>query len=410
MTILSSGPVHNTGITMHVALIHPFDPRGGKVGGIETFVRDYISFHPGDMKLLLIGVDGFGDLELGKITSVTVRGRTIDFMPVMRLPEAQTGQYPTKLSEAVTLRFTLACVRHYAAIKSILRAGSYSVDLRRMELSPLAALFAVPSVQMLHDGMVKGASMSSLLKRFWWVKTLAERFSLSRSHSFYCVNGELSDRLRDSYPRHAHKVGTLPTWANPQIFRVSDMPPVEGGAFHVGYTGRMDDFKRPDIMFAVIAAAKQLIPALTFHYVGDGNVESFAAFAAIRDFTVLHGRQDSEGLAAILRGLHCGLLTSDFEGMPRSVMEFLGSGRPVVALHLPQLTAVIHEGTSGALVPRGPDQIGAAAQALSDMQSAIANGAIQPETVAAAVDCYSPQHLLGRLYEDHRAIHALKVA
>jgi glycosyltransferase involved in cell wall biosynthesis len=393
-------------MTMRVALIHPFDPRGGKVGGIETFVRDYITYHPDDMSLMLIGVDGFGDLELGRVTPVDVRGRTINFLPVMRLPEEQTGQYPTKLSEAVTLRFTLACIRHYSAIKSILRGGGYSVDLRRMELAPLAALFGVPSVQMLHDGMVRGASMSSLLKRFWWVKTLAERFSLSRAHSFYCVNGELSDRLRGTYPRHAHKVGTLPTWANPQIFHVTAMPSSDGGAFHVGYTGRMDDFKRPDIMFQVIAAAKKRIPALTFHYVGDGDVERFAEFAAIRECTVLHGRQDSEGLAAILRGLHCGLLTSDFEGMPRSVMEFLGSGRPVVALHLPQLEAVIHEGISGYLVPRGPDQIAAAATSLADMQVAIAGGVIKPDTVAAAIDDYSPQRLLGRLYQDHRDIRA----
>lgn len=397
-------------MNMHVALIHPFDPRGGKVGGIETFVRDYITYHPDDMKLMLIGVDGFGDLELGKVTPIIVRGRTIDFLPVMRLSEDQTGQYPTKLTEAVTLRFTLACAQYYTTIKSILRGGGYSVDLRRMELAPLATLFGVPSIQMLHDGMVKGASMSSLLKRFWWVKTLAERFSLARAHSFYCVNGELSDRLRDSYPRHAHKIGTLPTWANPQIFRVTDLPSTGDGAFHVGYTGRMDDFKRPDIMFQVIAAAKQLIPAMTFHYVGDGDVERFPQFAAIRDFTVLHGRCDSEGLAAILRSLHCGLLTSDFEGMPRSVMEFLGSGRPVVALHLPQLEAVIHENVSGSLVPRGLEQISAMAQALAAIQSSITAGGINPETVAASINDYSPQHLLGRLYQDHRNIAASRMS
>ena len=29
-----------------ICLIHPFDPRGEKVGGLETYIRDFITFHP----------------------------------------------------------------------------------------------------------------------------------------------------------------------------------------------------------------------------------------------------------------------------------------------------------------------------------------------------------------------------
>lgn len=395
---------------INVALIHPFDPRGGKVGGIETFVRDYISYHPDDMNLLLIGVDGFGDLELGQVTPVKVRGRTVSFFPVMSIPESDTNRYANRLTESVTVRFMLACLRHFGTLRRILRDGHYSIDLRRMELAPLGTLFGVPSLQMLHDGMVKGKQMSSLLKRFWWVKDLSERFSLSRAFSFYCVNQELSDRLKASYPRHAAKIGTLPTWANPQIFRNSAIPSLADGKFHVGYTGRMDDFKRPDIMFRAIAEAHARYPGLVFHYVGDGDVERFAEFDAIRDFTVLHGRQSIEGLAQIISGLHAGLLTSDFEGMPRSVMEFLATGRPVVALHLPQLEAVIHDGRSGFLVPRGGDQAAALADRLVRTRDRIATGEITGEGVAAAVEDYSPVKLLGRLYEDHRRIRQARMA
>ena len=48
-----------------ICLIHPFDPRGEKVGGLETYLRDFITFHPGDTDLLFIGVDSRGDLALG---------------------------------------------------------------------------------------------------------------------------------------------------------------------------------------------------------------------------------------------------------------------------------------------------------------------------------------------------------
>src|SRR5215475_11360664 len=35
-----------------ICLIHPFDPRGEKVGGLETYIQDFITFHPEDTDLL----------------------------------------------------------------------------------------------------------------------------------------------------------------------------------------------------------------------------------------------------------------------------------------------------------------------------------------------------------------------
>ena len=53
-----------------ICLIHPFDPRGEKVGGLETYIRDFITFHPADTDLLFIGVDSRGDLKLGEINHI----------------------------------------------------------------------------------------------------------------------------------------------------------------------------------------------------------------------------------------------------------------------------------------------------------------------------------------------------
>ena len=50
-----------------ICLIHPFDPRGEKVGGLETYIRDFITFHPTDTDILFIGVDSSGELELGRL-------------------------------------------------------------------------------------------------------------------------------------------------------------------------------------------------------------------------------------------------------------------------------------------------------------------------------------------------------
>src|SRR6218665_126889 len=54
-----------------ICLIHPFDPRGQKVGGLETYIRDFITFHPTDTDILFVGVDSIGDLKLGEVRRLT---------------------------------------------------------------------------------------------------------------------------------------------------------------------------------------------------------------------------------------------------------------------------------------------------------------------------------------------------
>jgi len=83
--------------------------------------------------------------------------------------------------------------------------------------------------------------------------------------------------------------------------------------------------------------------AVEFHYVGTSDPHRFAEFAAIEHITIRHGFKDAAGMAATLASMHAGILTSEFEGMPRFVLETLAVGRPVVAMHLPQLESVIHE-------------------------------------------------------------------
>lgn len=387
-----------------VALIHPIDPRGRKVGGIETFIRDYIALRPANMQLLLIGVDGFGDLPLGKVTSLKVRGRDVDFFPVMRVPDDVESVPTGSVLKAVIPRLFLSVLRYYFPIKKILSAGKYSLDLRRMELAPLATLFRVPSVQMLHDGATKDKAMSSLIKKFWFVKQMAESYSVKHSGTFYCVNDDLTDRLRREYPKHKNKIKTLPTWANPQIFQVAEYE--FDLQVNVFYAGRLDLFKRPDLMFRTIAALKRKRSDVAFHYIGDGNPDDFPEYDEIRDITTRHGRLSSEELARLFRRMHVGILTSDFEGMPRVVMEGLMMGRPFACLHLPQLEKVIKDGVSGYLVERTAGHVEEHADRLHDLYERMRDGRIQPETVSTYVEPFSAVNLLGRLWGDHVALQA----
>ena len=56
-------------MTHRLTMLHPIDPRGSKVGGIETHVRLMYERQPADFSVLLVGIDERGDLELGKLVA-----------------------------------------------------------------------------------------------------------------------------------------------------------------------------------------------------------------------------------------------------------------------------------------------------------------------------------------------------
>lgn len=394
----------------HVCMIHPFDPRGAKVGGIETYVRDYITYHPEDMELLLVGLDGFGDLELGKIADIEFRGRTIKFLPIMRHNDEQTNEYATKLKDSLTLNFLLRLITNWRTIRRYTARTGATVELRRVEFAPFAASLGRPFIQMLHDGAEsKSSSMSSLLRKYWFMKEAGDHIALTLCSKFYCVNENLTKRLQAMSPSRAHKLGTLTTWADKDTFYPTAYD-FKAEHLNVVYAGRLDLFKNPSLMFQTIAELNHLTNGkVRFNYIGDGDAESFPEFEAIKGVTVRHGRKSAAEIGRLLSSMHIGILTSEFEGMPRFVMETLSAGRPVCALHLPQLEQVILTGKSGALVPRSPTEVQDLAAQIIDVWHAMKSGRISPAMVADTVAPFSPERLLSRIFADHRRFQGLSV-
>ena len=120
-----------------LSVIHSFDPRGAKVGGLETFIRDMIAFLPDDFSFLMIGVDALGDLELGKVTRQTFRGKEFDFLPVLRYPDEQAREAARSIRQSINFQFMQALLRHIATVRSVLRTQPTSVDLQRVDRGPV---------------------------------------------------------------------------------------------------------------------------------------------------------------------------------------------------------------------------------------------------------------------------------
>ncbi|WP_458756906.1 glycosyltransferase [Afipia sp. TerB] len=390
-----------------ICLIHPFDPRGEKVGGLETYIRDFITFHPTDTDLLFIGVDSKGDLELGKIHKLTFRGRTFEFLPILRYSDQQAREAAKTVRSSLTGQFFIALMRHFGQIARLIRSRRCSIDLRRVEFSWLPAILRLPFVQMLHGEGVPKMQMDSLLRRYSFVHNAGERFAVAASEKFLCVNPHITERLQKTYPSRKDKIDTLWTWVNTDIFKPQPLP-ADTGPFRIVFAGRLDEFKDPSLMFMTIADLRQRLGGkVEFHYIGTSDPHRFPEFAAIEDITVRHGFKDAAGMAATIASVHAGILTSEFEGMPRFVLETLAVGRPVAAIHLPQLEAVIDDGASGYLVPRNDakrimaEQL---AQRFVELRTAMGKGELDPSRIAASIKTFTPNTQLARVFRYHQEI------
>ncbi|MCB1506699.1 MAG: glycosyltransferase [Hyphomicrobiaceae bacterium] len=393
-----------------LCVIHSFDPRGAKVGGLETFIRDMIAFLPDDFTFLMIGVDSIGDLELGKISQQTFRGKAFEFLPVLHYPDEQAREAARSIRQSINFQFMQGLIRHIGTVRSVLKQQPTSVDLQRVEFASLVRALGIPFVQMLHGEGAPKLQMDSLLKSYRYLHNVNEWMAIKACNRFLCVNPIITERIRKTYPGEAHKIHTLSTWVDKRTFHPRPLPVDDG--FRLAFAGRLDLFKVPPLMFKTVARlADKLGPGVEFHYMGTSDPNRFAEFKLIEDKAVLHGFKTAEGVADVLASVHAGILTSEFEGMPFSVLETLGSGRPVGAIHLPQLESVIKDGVSGFLVHRS-DDIDDMADRLSDVFVEIRNrqrdGSITPEGVSDEIKDFRPEVQLAKCYENHRELQRAK--
>lgn len=391
-----------------VCLIYTFDPRGNKIGGLETYSRDFIEFHPRDCNLLVIGVDSTGDLKLGETVDIEFRGRQIKFMPVVRYPETEINRAAKKLGDSLTFQFSLGLLRFLPRIRSLLRKGRYTIDSRRVELGPICWALGVPYIQMMHTEGAPHLEMDSIVKSYRWAYNALEALTLRTCELFLCVNPFITQRMRKEHPAYADKIDTLTTWFNPNVYKATPFR-LDDDVFRIVFCGRLDSFKSPPLMFKTLRKIweKRGGGGVEFHYVGASEPERFSEFQQIREFSILHGFRSPLEIAEIHKAMHAGILTSVWEGMPRCVLETSGSGRPTGAINLPQLESVIHDGVSGYLVPRLADDDMMAeelSQRFIDIWNGIRAGTISPEDVASLVQDFTPQRLLGRVFDYHRRL------
>lgn len=391
-------------IRRRLVVMYPLDPRGQKIGGIESHVRLVMEHAPPDWGVLFIGVDGKGDCTLGKVTPMTFRGRTIDFLPVLFYPENRVHQAATRLKQSITLRFMLGLFRYFFAIKRAVGRIPATVELQRFEFALVPFLMNYPTVQVIHGEGSRGDKMDSLIKKYWFLHRLNEQIAIRLAHRIVCVNPNIVARLETMSARSARRAVFMPVPVDTKVFRMRDFD-VSDNVLRIIFAGRLDEFKDPPTQFRVLARVHQLLNgACEFHYVGTTDPSRYKEFSLIEKFTLRHGFQPAAKVADLMARCHMGILTSFFEGMPCYLLELLAVGRPVAAIRLPQYDLVVEEGVSGTMVERSTDDafmVEQMASRIVAMWLAIKSGKISVSAVRTKAEPYS----VDRLFGDHFARH-----
>jgi glycosyltransferase involved in cell wall biosynthesis len=387
--------------------MHPMDPRGSKLGGIETHVRHILARHPADFSVLFVGVDEYGDCTSGEVVRVDMGERTVDFLPVAHIGADKINLAGKKLFQSTTLRFAAGALRHLRAIRKAIGKGPATADLQRFEFALLPKLLGLKTIQMVHGEGSKEQKMDSLIKKFWFLHRANETMALRLASKIFCVNSNIVKRLETVLPAVVPKCEVMTVSVDMRRFALKPFDCTDG-VFRIVFAGRLDEFKDPPLMFRVFARLHEKLGGkFEFHYVGTTDPARYKEFAAIAPYTVRHGFQTAEGVASIAAACHAGVLTSFFEGMPCYLLETLSVGRPFCAIRLPQYDDLVVEGISGYLVERtDPDDLCETklVEAFALLWRAIQGGQVSPARVRARVEPYSVETQMARLFDQHRLL------
>jgi glycosyltransferase involved in cell wall biosynthesis len=392
-------------MSFDLVLIHPMDPRGAKVGGIETHVRQLVRLAPRDARLIFVGVDAAGDLPIGRVTPVSAEGRVFDLLPILAADDR--GPAAATVAGSLTFRFTLALARALPRLRALLAHRPASIEVERYEFAALARAAGKPVVVFAHNEGARGDKQDSLVGRHFWAHEAAEWLALRAAARVFCVTERLEKRLVTRHPGRAHKVERLTVSVDARRFRPTPLPPLDG-PFRLVFAGRLDAFKDPALLFAASAEiARRLGGAFELHYAGPSDPAAFPAFAAAAPHVTRHGVLVGEAVADLLRRSHGAILTSLWEGMPCALLEALASGRPATGVRLPQFGSLVVEGVSGRMAQRPADPAeaaGAVADAALALRADLLAHRLDPERIAALAAPFSAERQLGRLVETHRRL------
>jgi glycosyltransferase involved in cell wall biosynthesis len=214
------------------------------------------------------------------------------------------------------------------------------------------------------------------------LRRFLDRHVVARGASAYCAVCE-ADRRRmievEGIPPHVIRL--VPNGIPPLEPPRHDVRAELGIAPLVPVVATVGQLRRQKAFHVLVEATRLLVrdlPAVRVLIAGGGDEEQ-----ALRSLIAAHGLEEHvlmlgprRDVPDILAGCDVAVCSSDFEGLPLSVMEYMAAGKPVVGTRVGGVPDLVEDGVTGLLVPPrdAPALAGALRALLTQPQRAAAMG------------------------------------
>jgi glycosyltransferase involved in cell wall biosynthesis len=397
---------------VRVLILHPRDPAEPTLGGIQTFLLDFIKYAPADFAISIVGLTRDPALRpVGRWLTLDVVGRRVRFLPV-----GTTSGVPR--SPRALARSGLAL----AGVWRTMRDGGQILQVHRPFRALLLNRHPGPKVQFIHLDLRDWPGPSGWPK----LRRLYRQFSdatLEGMDRVFVVNEPGAVRLRAEHPRIAERIEFLPVWYDEQVFRpvaederrtlrvrlARRLGLIESAATterFVLVAVRLTEIKKPLLAVATLAVllkSSQPTARLIVCGAGEllGDARQLASQLGVADRVHFLGDRPREEIAELMQASDALLLTARSEGGgPRVVLEALACGLPVVSTPVVEVRRTVATRLNGWLVDEAtPDALAEGlAWVLAQPRAALADAAV------AAAKPFTAQAILAGLYDTYRQL------
>ena len=398
-------------MTVKILMMYPFDPFGPKIGGAETFIKGFIKFSPEDFDVGFIGVTSARQKHPPKKwTRSKLGNREFNFLPLFYEQDENK-----KTIIPMSLRFTLALKM------SQINVSNKVLFFNRIEPVMLFRKTEYPKIAVIHNDIQKQIIREKsevLWSKFPWLYFMFERLIFTSIDYIYSVNNNTLEFYQSKYPEQIEKFSFLPTWVDREIFSSTDEPnfsirkklhsvnkllPIENK--WILFVGRLQEQKAPLRLIDTFIEYYKKDKKACLIMIGEGNlrkaVEAHIRKLKIENKVFLLNNMSQKTLASFYRASDVLLLTSNYEGMARCVLEALGCGLPVVSTKAGEVKRVVKNEFSGEVVESVSPKI-----ISQSVDKVLSNPDIySKDNCIKAISEYTPQEVLNPVYETVRRLY-----
>lgn len=388
-----------------ISIIHPMDPLGNKIGGIQTFIKNFIKYAPDDFEVEVVGVTSDKkNRPVGKWQRVAVHKKNINFLPVLYVRDENVR---TKIP--LSLKFTLSLFKY----KKQLNGGDKILIYHRIE--PSLSLANIPSrkVLFIHTNTVDSLyspHTEAKWRGFPWLYFQVEKKLIGRMDKVFAVREDVVKFYQKKYPFMADRFLFMPTWVDEETFFpyenevkakhklvFSKSKSFPDYAKLVLFVGRLEGAKDPSLLIDTFYYINKRVPKSRLLIRGGGalkkKIEERISRYGLKEKVVFFGILPQDKVAELMRISDVFLLTSAFEGMPMSVLEALACGLPVVSTNVGEVKRVVRDEFSGLTCSeRDPVAIGNA------VLKVLKSKKFSVENCLLSVQDYTARRVLDKVY------------